>query len=49
MEIPDGMGKKTDVQITGSVDTGTPGTYTVRYTYPYNGTSGSSVLTVVVE
>ena len=49
VEIPDGMGKKTDVQITGSVDTETPGTYTVRYTYPYNGTSGSSVLTVVVE
>lgn len=49
VELPEGTGSKSDVQITGSVDTGTPSTYTVRYTYLYNGVSGSSVLTVVVE
>lgn len=46
---PDGRGDKDDVQITGSVDTSTPGTYMVRYTYPYGTTSGTSILTVVVE
>lgn len=38
-----------DVQITGTVDTAKPGVYTVRYTYPYDGTSGCAILTVVVE
>lgn len=49
VSTPDGHGDKSDVQITGSVDTFTPGTYTVRYTYPYGTTSGTSILTVVVE
>lgn len=49
VETPDGRGDNASVQISGSVDTNTPGTYMVRYTYPYNGTSGSSILTVVVE
>lgn len=46
---PDGVGNKSDVQITGTVDTATPGTYMVTYTYPFETTSGTSVLTVVVE
>lgn len=50
VELPDGGdAQHSGVQIIGSVDTATPGTYTVRYSYPYNGTSGSAILTVVVE
>lgn len=49
VETPDGRGDKDDVRIVGTVDTATPGTYTVRYTYPYESTSGSAILTVVVE
>ena len=37
------------VQITSAVDTSTPGTYYVYYRYPYNGTVGIAVLTVVVQ
>ncbi len=46
---PGGSGLKEDVQITGEVDVNTPGTYLVYYTYPYGTTSGTSILTVVVE
>ena len=49
VSTPDGIGEKDEVQITGSVDTSTPGTYMVHYTYPFGTTSGTSVLTVVVE
>lgn len=46
---PGGRSETTDVQITGEVDTQTPGTYMVYYRYPHNGTVGLSILTVVVE
>lgn len=49
VEIPDGRGSNSDVTITGLVDTATPGIYMVSYTYPYELTSGTSILTVVVE
>lgn len=49
VETPDGRGSNSDVTITGLVDTATPGTYMVSYTYPYELTSGTSILTVVVE
>ena len=38
-----------NVQITSSVDTSTAGTYYVYYRYPYNGTMGLAILTVVVQ
>ena len=38
-----------DVQITSSVDPSTAGTYYVYYRYPYNGSMGLAVLTVVVQ
>ncbi len=37
------------VQISGEVDTQTPGTYMVYYRYPFNGSTGIAVLTVVVQ
>lgn len=46
---PKGPGTLSDVQITDTVDTATPGTYYVYYRYPYNYTVGLCVLTVVVE
>lgn len=46
---PDGQGSVTNVIIGSTVDTATPGTYYVRYTYPYEGLSAVSILTVVVE
>lgn len=49
VSTPEGVGDKSDVEITGTVDTSTPGTYLVRYTYPYETAPGTSVLTVVVE
>ena len=49
VSTPEGIGDKEEVQISGSVDTSTPGTYMVHYTYPLDTTSGTSVLTVVVE
>ena len=39
----------TDVEIDGTVDTDTPGTYMVRYTYPDTAGYGVAILTVVVE
>lgn len=45
----EGQGNTRDVQITDTVDTGTPGTYYVYYRYPYQFTVGMSILTVVVE
>lgn len=38
-----------NVQITSTVDPSAAGTYYVYYRYPYNGTMGLSVLTVVVQ
>lgn len=49
VDTPEGVGEKTDVKITGTVDTGTPGTYYVYYRYSYGVTTAISVLTVVVE
>lgn len=49
VSTPDGIGNKSDVEISGAVDTSTPGTYMVHYTYPFGTTSGTSILTVVVE
>lgn len=46
---PEGTGSRDNVRISGTVDTSTPGTYFVQYTYPYESTAGSSVLAVVVE
>lgn len=46
---PAGLGDTSKVEISGQVDTATPGTYMVYYRYPYNGTTGLAVLTVVVE
>ncbi len=46
----EGDGDVTKVQITGQVDTQTPGNYMVYYRYPYgNGVEGLSILTVVVQ
>ncbi len=44
-----GQGDRTQVQITGTVDTSTPDTYYVYYRYAYNMTTAVAVLTVVVE
>ncbi len=49
VSLPQGTGELQDVKIVGTVDTATPGTYMVRYTYTHEGTSGYSILTVVVE
>jgi hypothetical protein len=38
-----------DVTVDNSVDTAKPGTYYVTYTYSANGTTGTAVLTVVVQ
>ena len=45
----DGNVDTAKVQITSSVDTSTAGTYYVYYRYPYNGTMGLAILTVVVQ
>lgn len=49
VSTPEGSGSAGDVIITGDVNTATPGVYTVRYDYPYNGITGTAILTVVVE
>lgn len=49
VSTPSGAGNRNDVQISGTVDMETPGTYYVYYRYPYSMTSAVSVLTVVVE
>ena len=49
VRTPEGTGSTADVTIDGSVDTQTPGTYMVRYTYPSSNGKGISILTVVVE
>lgn len=46
---PKGWADPADVEISGTVDTTTPGTYMVYYTYRSESYSGTSVLTVVVE
>ena len=45
----EGAADVSGVQITSSVDNSTAGTYYVYYRYPYNGTMGLAVLTVVVQ
>ena len=49
VETTEGSGNTADVDISGQVDTSTPGTYMVYYRYYHNTTVGTSVLTVVVE
>lgn len=49
VETLDGAGNLSDVTISGTVDSATPGTYFVSYTYPYEETTARAVLTVVVE
>lgn len=49
VETPDGYGYTRDVQISGTVDTHTPGTYQVFYSYRDENFSGTSILTVVVQ
>lgn len=49
VKTPEGTGSTSDVIIDGTVDTQTPGTYMVRYTYPNSNGNGISILTVVVE
>lgn len=49
VSLPKGTGDLQDVTVSGAVDTSTPGTYMVRYSYSHEGTSGYSILTVVVE
>lgn len=49
VSTPIGPGETGNVQISGSVDTQTPGTYYVYYRYPYSITTGMTVLAVVVE
>ena len=44
-----GTASVSDVEIDGTVDTDTPGTYMVRYTYPDAAGHGVAILTVVVE
>ena len=46
---PNGYGATRDVQISGAVDTSTPGTYQVFYRYRDENCSGTAVLTVVVQ
>lgn len=49
VETPNGYGYTRDVQISGTVDTVTPGTYQVFYAYRDENCSGTSILTVVVQ
>lgn len=49
VETPNGYGYIRDVQISGAVDTYTPGTYQVFYSYRDENFSGMSILTVVVQ
>lgn len=49
VSTPKGWASPADVEITGNVDTNTPGTYMVYYEYRSENYSGTSVLTVVVE
>lgn len=49
VSTPIGPGDTGAVQISGTVDTSVPGTYFVYFRYPYSITTGTSVLTVVVE
>lgn len=45
----EGRGDKRQVEITGQVDTATPGVYYVYYRYAHENLVGTAVLTVVVE
>ena len=49
VRTPDSIIGKNEVRVSGNVDTSIPGTYTVRYSYTYNGLEGIAILTVVVE
>lgn len=48
VQTPVGAGNKSEVQISGKVDTSTDGVYYVYYRYPYGVSTGIAVLTVVV-
>lgn len=49
VENAEGAVNKSEVEISGGVDTATAGTYMVQYSYTYEGLEGIAVLTVVVE
>lgn len=49
VSTPTGYGFLSDVEITGTVDPSTPGTYMVFYTYRDEICTGTSILTVVVQ
>lgn len=49
VRTPDSIISKTEVRVSGGVDTSVPGIYTVRYSYVHNGLEGIAILTVVVE
>jgi predicted Zn-dependent protease len=49
LSTTEGSADISNVQITSTVDTSTPGTYYVYYRYPHNGAVGIAVLTVVVQ
>jgi len=48
-ENAEGAANKSEVKITGGVNTDMTGTYMVQYSYTYEGLEGIAVLTVVVE
>ena len=49
MKVPGLETSLADIQIDNNVDTGKPGTYYVTYTYSANSTTGTAILTVVVQ
>lgn len=49
VEVGEETANKSDVKISGGVNTDAPGTYTVQYTYTHDGVEGIAILTVVVE
>ena len=49
LRVPGMQPSIADVTIDNEVDTGKPGTYYVSYTYSANGSTGTAILTVVVQ
>lgn len=49
LKVPGMETSLADITIDNDVDTGKPGTYYVTYTYSANGTTGTAILTVVVQ
>lgn len=49
LQVPGAVVPLSDVTIDNSVDTGKEGTYYVTYTYTANGSTGTAILTVVVQ